>query len=116
MGRIDAVFFTFSAIAATWLAYLLLRDGIKPGWPWLLLLVFWVFFSYLLLPRLHRILTRLYIPGFFIGRARTSDGLLGDPVNLALRGGEQQVHQALRDAGWMPADDIDLTSTRRIIT
>ena len=116
MGRIDAVFFTFSALSASWLAFLLLRDGVRPGWPWLLLVVFWVFVSYLLLPRLHRILTRLYIPGYFIGRARTSDGLLGDPVNVALLGGENQVHQALRTAGWMPADDINVASTRRIIT
>ena len=115
MGRIDAVFFTFSALSASWLAYLLLKDGVRPGWPWLLLLVFWVFVSYLLLPRLHRILTRLYIPGYFIGRARTSDGLLGDPVNLALRGREEQVHRVLQAAGWVRADDIDLTSTRRII-
>ena len=56
--------------------------------------MFWVVFSYLLLPRLHRILTRLYVPGYFIGRARTSDGLLGDPVNLALLGREAQIHQA----------------------
>ena len=107
MGRIDAVFFTFSALSASWLAFLLLKDGVRPGWPWLLLLVFWVFVSYLLLPRLHRILTRLYIPGYFIGRARTSDGLLGDPVNLALLGSESQVHHALDAAGWIRADDID---------
>ncbi len=116
MGRIDAVFFTFSALSASWLAFLLLKDGVRPGWPWLLLLVFWVFVSYLLLPRLHRILTRLYIPGYFIGRARTSDGLLGDPVNLGLLGSESQVHHALDAAGWIRADDIDATSTRRIIT
>src|SRR6187397_3143262 len=101
MGRVDALFFAFSALSATWLAYLLLRDGIRPGWPWLLLIVFWVFFSYLLLPRLHRILTRLYIPGYFIGRARTSDGLLGDPVNLALLGSEGQLHHALHAGGWV---------------
>jgi len=116
MGRIDAAFFTFSALSASWLAFLLLREGVRPGWPWLLLLVFWVFVSYLLLPRLHRILTRLYIPGYFIGRARTSDGLLGDPVNLGLLGSEAQVHHALDAAGWIRADDIDATSTRRIIT
>lgn len=115
MGRVDALFFAFSALSATWLAYLLVRDGIRPGWPWLLLIVFWAFFSYLLLPRLHRILTRLYIPEYFIGRARTSDGLLGDPVNLALLGSEDQLHHALRAGGWVRADDIDFISTRRII-
>jgi len=116
MGRLDAFFFGFSCLASVWLAYLLLKDGLQPGWPWLLLLVFWLFVSYLLLPRLHRILTRIYIPGYFIGRTRTSDGLLGDPVNVALLGREEQVHRALQHAHWTLADEVDLTSTRRIIS
>lgn len=45
-----------------------------------------VILAYPALPRLHRILTRIYVPDYFIGRTRTSDGLLGDPVNLALLG------------------------------
>ena len=114
-GWLDALFFTFSALSAVWLAFLLLKVGIRPGWPWLLLIVFWAFFSYLLLPRLHRVLTRLYVPGYFIGRARTSDGLLGDPVNLALLGREEQLHQAITSAGWIRADDITFASTRRIV-
>ncbi|MGB3763698.1 MAG: LssY C-terminal domain-containing protein [Ornithinimicrobium sp.] len=116
MGRIDTFFFAFSCLAAAWLAYLLLRDGLQPGWPWLLLVVFWLFVSYLLLPRLHRILTRVYIPGYFIGRTRTSDGLLGDPVNVAFLGREEQVHRVMTQAQWTLADDIDVTSTRRIIS
>ena len=31
----------------------------------------------------------IYVPDYFIGRARTSDGLLGDPVNLAVLGDER---------------------------
>ena len=89
----DGCFFAFSGAAAIWLAYLLVRDGVRAGWPSLLLLVFWVFFTYLVLPRLHRILTEIYVPGYFIGRTRTSDGLLGDPVNLAVHGCEGQVHR-----------------------
>jgi hypothetical protein len=116
MGRLDALFFAFSAVSAIWLAFLLLRVGIRPGWPLLVLVVFWLFFSYLLLPRLHRVLTRLYVPGYFIGRARTSDGLLGDPVNLAMLGREEQAHQAFTAAGWVRADDLDLRSARRIIS
>ncbi len=110
----DGCFFAFSGAAAIWLAYLLVRDGVRAGWPALLLLVFWVFFTYLLLPRLHRILTEIYVPGYFIGRTRTSDGLLGDPVNLALHGGEGQVHRALEAAGWIRADDLDFSAGRRI--
>ena len=57
-----------------------------------------------MLPRLHRILTRLYVPDYFIGRARTSDGLLGDPVNLAVLGEADQIHAAMRAAGcWSSA-------------
>ncbi len=113
---VDGVFFAYSSAAALWLAYLLLRDGVRPGWPALLLVVFWVFFSYLVLPRLHRILTHVYVPGYFIGRARTSDGLLGDPVNLGLRGGEGAVHVAMSAAGWTRADNLGPRSGLRIVT
>jgi hypothetical protein len=116
MGMLDGVLFAFAGLATIWLAYLVFRESIEPGWPMLLLIVFWVLLTYLLLPRLHRILTRLYVPGYFIGRARTSDGLLGDPVNLALLGQEAQVHAAMTRAGWIRADDLTLTSGRRILT
>ncbi|WP_244246982.1 LssY C-terminal domain-containing protein [Nocardioides euryhalodurans] len=112
---VDACFFAFSGAAAAWFAYVLLREGVRPGWPSLLLVVFWVFFTYLVLPRLHRILTRIYLPGYFIGRTRTSDGLLGDPVNLALHGREDQVHAAMSAAGWTRADDLGLRSGREIV-
>ena len=61
--------------------------------------------AYLVLPRLHRILTTVYVPDYFIGRARTSDGLLGDPVNLAFLGEAEQIHAAMSAAGWTRADD-----------
>ncbi len=113
---VDACFFAFSGVAAVWFAYVLLREGVRPGWPALLLVVFWIFFTYLALPRLHRILTRIYLPGYFIGRTRTSDGLLGDPVNLALHGREDQVHAAMTAAGWTRADDLGLRSGSHIVT
>jgi len=113
---VDGLLFAFAGLATIWLAYLVFREGIQPGWPMLLLVVFWVLLTYLLLPRLHRILTRLYVPGYFIGRARTSDGLLGDPVNLALLGHEAQVHAAMTRAGWTRADDLSLRSGMRILT
>ncbi|HEX3199429.1 MAG TPA: LssY C-terminal domain-containing protein, partial [Propionibacteriaceae bacterium] len=115
MDVVDGVLFAFAGLATVWLAYLVLREGVQPGWPMLLLVVFWVLLTYLLLPRLHRILTRVYVPGYFIGRARTSDGLLGDPVNLALRGQEAQVHAAMTRAGWTRADDLSMRSGMRIL-
>jgi hypothetical protein len=116
MDVMDGVLFAFAGLATIWLAYLVFRESIRPGWPMLLLVVFWVLLTYLLLPRVHRILTRVYVPGYFIGRARTSDGLLGDPINLALRGHEAQVHAAMTRAGWTRADDLSLTSGRKILT
>jgi hypothetical protein len=116
MDMLDGALFAFAGLSTIWLAYLVFRASIKPGWPVLLLVVFWVLLTYLLLPRLHRVMTRLYVPGYFIGRARTSDGLLGDPVNLALRGHEAQVHAAMTRAGWTRADDLSMSSGMRILT
>ena len=116
MDIVDGALFGFAGLSTIWLAYLVFRASIKPGWPMLLLIVFWVLLTYLLLPRLHRILTRMYVPGYFIGRARTSDGLLGDPVNLALLGQEAQVHAAMTRAGWTRADDLSMRSGMRILT
>ena len=79
-------------------------------------MVFWALLAYLVLPRLHRILTTIYVPDYFIGRARTSDGLLGDPVNLAFLGEAEQIHAAMRAAGWTRADPVTLASSWRIIT
>ena len=116
LRRVDGLLFGFAGLAAVWLAYLLVRTGVRPGWPLLLLLPFWLLFTYLTLPRIHRILTLVYVPGYFIGRTRTSDGLLGDPVNLALRGSEAEVHGAMDAAGWTRADDLSLATGLHIVS
>ncbi|GAA3891307.1 LssY C-terminal domain-containing protein [Leifsonia kafniensis] len=116
-SALDTFFFIFAGAASVWLAVLVFEESFSWGWGvvWVII-IFWVLSAYLVLPRLHRILTRIYLPDYFIGRARTSDGLLGDPVNLALTGTEAQLHQVLTEAGWTRADDITAASTRRIIT
>ncbi|WP_285114634.1 LssY C-terminal domain-containing protein [Leifsonia sp. fls2-241-R2A-40a] len=114
---VDYLFFVLGGLSAVWLAWLVLTESFE--WGWFLILffvVFWVVLAYLVLPRLHRILTEIYVPDYFIGRARTSDGLLGDPINLALLGSEAQLDDAMREAGWTRADDITARSSRRIIT
>ena len=116
MTVLDGLLFGFAGVATIWLAFLVVKASIRPGWPMLLLVVFWVLLTYLLLPRLHRILTGLYVPGYFIGRARTSDGLLGDPVNLALLGHEAQIHTAMARAGWTRADDLSFRTGLSIFT
>ena len=113
--RLDAILFAFAGLSTLWLAYLLVRESVRPGWPLLLLVVFWILLTYLLLPRLHRILTRIYVPTYFIGRAHTSDGLLGDPINLALRGEEAQVHSVMSRGGWTRADDLNFATGLRTV-
>ncbi|MFB2556192.1 LssY C-terminal domain-containing protein [Herbiconiux liangxiaofengii] len=114
---LDNLFFVVAGVAAVWLAYLVLTEGFESGWAqvWFYL-VFWVLVAYIALPRLHRILTNIYVPNYFIGRTRTSDGLLGDPVNLGLLGSEQQLHTAMQAAGWTRADDLSLVSGLRIVS
>jgi hypothetical protein len=116
MDVLDGLLFGFAGLATIWLAYLVAKESIRPGWPLLLIVVFWLLLTYLLLPRLHRILTQVYVPGYFIGRARTSDGLLGDPINLALLGHEAQIHAAMNRGGWTRADDLSLRTGFRIVS
>lgn len=115
VATLDTAFFVLAGVASVWLAYQTLREGIQPGWPMLLVFVFWVLVAYLVLPRLHRILSTIYVPDYFIGRTRTADGLLGDPVNLALRGTADQVHEAMTAAGWAKADPVTLYTSWRIV-
>lgn len=114
---LDELFFVFAGVAAVWLAWLLLTESFHLGWFGVVfVIVFWAMLAYLALPRLHRILTAIYVPDYFIGRTRTSDGLLGDPVNAAVRGSEDALHAAMERAGWVRADPVTLRSSWRIIT
>jgi hypothetical protein len=78
------------------------------------LLIVWLATAYYLLPRVHRFLSNIYLPNYFIGRARTADGLLADPVNLSLRGDKKMLIDAMHKAGWQEADPITLKSAWRI--
>lgn len=117
LAVLDEFFFIFAGLAAVWLAWLLLNESFHAGW-WgvVLAVLFWGLLAYLVLPRIHRVLTTIYVPDYFIGRTRTSDGLLGDPINLALQGDEAQLHEALRKAQWIQADPVTMRSSWRIIT
>lgn len=99
-----------------WLAAVVLLRGLH--WSWgiaLYLLGFWALLAYLALPRLHQLFTALYVPDYFIGRTRTGDGLLGDPINLALDGSAGDIHAAMRAAGWTLADEISARSAWGIV-
>lgn len=113
---LDGFFFVFAGLAAIWLAYLSFTQSFRLGWGGVLMAIaFWGLLAYLVLPRLHRILTAIYVPDYFMGRTRTSDGLLGDPVNLAFQGDRARIEAVMAEAGWIPADPVSLGSSWRII-
>ncbi|WP_084480828.1 LssY C-terminal domain-containing protein [Ruania albidiflava] len=112
----DQVFFVLATLASGWLAFLLIHQLVTAGWRHLWAFIpFWLIVTYLLLPRLHSLLTRVYVPNYFIGRSRTREGLLGDPVNLGFRGTVEQLHTAMIRAGWHRADEVNLESGRRMV-
>ncbi|MBD8217667.1 LssY C-terminal domain-containing protein [Microbacterium sp. CFBP 13617] len=113
---LDGFFFVFAGLAAIWLAYLSFTQSFRLGWGGVLMAIaFWGLLAYLVLPRLHRILTAIYVPDYFMGRTRTSDGLLGDPVNLAFQGDRARIEAVMAEAGWIPADPVSMGSSWRII-
>ena len=117
-GLLDQIFFLLAGAASFWLAWLVWREGWHSGGWWMvgLFFVVWIIVAYLALPRLHRILSSIYVPNYFIGRTRTADGMLSDPVNLAARGSEEQLHKVMDAAGWSLADDITPRSAWKMVT
>ncbi|WP_434617059.1 LssY C-terminal domain-containing protein [Arthrobacter sp. A5] len=113
---LQRVFAFVSTLFVGWAIYWLLLaeidDGGRQLWGFLAI---WVLASYILLPRLNRILARIYVPDYFIGRTRTVDGLLGDPVNLAVIGAPEELQAAMLAAGWTEADPVTLGSSWHII-
>ena len=112
---LDGAFFAFSGLAAIWLVVLLLEESVELGHIGFLI-VFWAALAYLVLPRVDRILTRIFIPDYFMGRTRTNAGLFGDAVNLAFLGSEDQLRGALDRSGWKLADPVTLASSWRIVS
>jgi len=78
-------------------------------------LLLWLFTAYLVLPRVHRILSKFYVPNYFIGRVRTADGLLGDPVNLAVIGSPENLKKVMTQAGWSEAEPLSLMSRVKMV-
>lgn len=105
-----AVLIVTIAVAVT-IYEVLLRRVVHGNGLVISLLLLWLFSAYFVLPRIHRKLTKLYVPDYFIGRVRTADGLLADPVNLAFVGTKTNLKKAFVDAGWVIADPITLRSS-----
>lgn len=113
---LDAAFVLAGTVLSLWLAMLLLREGFSLSPRRLVYLIaFWLVFTYVALPRLHQVLTVLYLPDYFIGRTRTSAGVLSDPVNVGLDGTEEDIHTAMRRAGWVLADERTVGSAWKMV-
>lgn len=111
----DRAAFLVGAASAVWLAAIIGIQGVRTPWALAWFIPIWAITAYLVLPRLHRLLSDLYVPDYFFGRTRTADGLLGDPVNLGVDGSAAQLDEAMVAAGWHHADEITAASTWRII-
>lgn len=75
----------------------------------------WLILAYLGLPYMHRKLTKIYLPNYYIGRTRTGDGFLGDPINLAFLGTKRDIMKSMEKAGWTLADELNHKSTISMI-
>lgn len=93
----------------------LFRNVFDDGFSFVGLSIFWAYAAYFFLPKIHRFLSKIYLPDYFIGRVRTGDGLLGDPVNLAINGTKKQLIVIMQQAGWHIAEDLSVHSTLKMI-
>lgn len=110
-GFLDTLFIVAGVVVSIWLALLYLVEGFSLTPARLLYLVgFWVLLTYITLPRLHQLMTWIYLPDYFFGRTRTTEGVLSDPINLAFDGPERDLHVAMRRAGWVLAEERTLAS------
>lgn len=81
-----------------------------------LYILLWFFSSYLVLPLINKFMTGRYLPDYFIGRSRTNDGLLGDPINLAFIGTAEELESLFVSAGWTIAEPLSIRSSIHMIT
>lgn len=77
--------------------------------------IVWLFTSYLILPYINKKVTKRYLPDYFIGRSRTSDGLLGDPINLAFLGDQQSIENLFLASGWEKAENLSIRSSIHMV-
>jgi len=78
-------------------------------------ILLWLLSAYLVLPRINRLLSKIYLPNYFIGRAQTGDGLLGDPINIAVYGEMNALIQTMTSGGWQLADQLNFKTSLKMI-
>lgn len=69
--------------------------------------------AYFVIPKIHRLLQSLYTPPFILGRTRTQDGILADPINIGLVGTREEITDCMSRAGWHEADPRVLKNSLR---
>ena len=112
---LDGVFFVIGTVLVMWLGWVVVTDSLD-GWLGIVsIIAFWVLLSYVGLPRLQEVLSKIYVPDYYIGRSLTEVGVLGDPINLALDGNEADIHAAMTRAGWVRADELTIRSSWGIV-
>lgn len=113
---VNTFFFLFAAFASVWLVVLAAMDTHSDRWIILIyVVILWAILAYVFLPRLYRLMTAVFVPDYFIGRARTSDGLLGDVVNMAWMGPDANIHRAMQAAGWVLSEPVTFKTSLGII-
>lgn len=116
VALVNGLFFLFAAFAAIWLLLLAAIDDRAGRWTLIFFVVLlWATLAYIFLPRVYRLITAALVPDYFIGRARTSSGLLGDVVNMAWDGPDENIHRVMQAAGWTLAAPITFRSSLGII-
>jgi hypothetical protein len=112
---VDGAFFVIGTALVMWLGWIVVTVGFHGWFAIGSVFFFWVLLAYVGLPRLQEVLSKVYVPDYFIGRSITEVGVLGDPINLALDGGEADIHAAMTRAGWVRAEELTIGSSWRIV-
>ena len=112
---LDGVFFVIGTVLVMWLGWIVVTVGLDGWFAIVSVVLFWVLLAYVGLPRLQEVLSKVYVPDYFIGRSLTDVGVLGDPINLALDGSEAAIHAAMGRAGWTRAEELTIRSSWRIV-
>ncbi len=103
-------------VLSVWLIVFVVFETADHRLPWILAVAFtYGIAAYLVLPVAVRmglkILQHKRVPSF----TTTTDGLPGDPVNLALIGTLEQLRSSFVSLGWSEADPLGLTSSWRMV-
>ncbi|WRS29391.1 LssY C-terminal domain-containing protein [Actinomycetaceae bacterium MB13-C1-2] len=113
---VNGFFFLLAGVAAVWALVAVFFDSHEHNWTLVLFIVaLWAVVAYWFLPRIHKVLSAMYVPNYFIGRSRTSEGIMGDPINIAFDGSADHIHRMMQAAGWTLAEPVNLSSGLKIV-